>query len=292
MATAWAIFKPRRGDPAPDRRNVLDAGLQGAVQRWSHDAVFEIGDDRGVLDHRHQLFLRRETDEIEVGRTDHQTLAVEQQPLEVDHLAQQRDLEPGAPRRGEQMVPHGRLVVGPWRDQTHPYSAARGARQRAGHRECQIWADHDDLPAGRVDHRHQIAERGRVGAAVKRPQGQARQVGVAGAGPATPGRLEIERQPVGRPPALHAQHEIMPCEIVVAEIDPADVGGVVGDDQLLMVSGRIVGEQSPDRVGASHADAGPRQSGEHGVRRLHLLPQRRRQSIAPAGHPAIADHEA
>ena len=150
----------------------------------------------------------------------------------------------------------------------------------------------DDLALRLIDEGHEFGEPGRVGAPVEAGDDQPREVPALGARPAGVGRREVFGQEVGLGGALDTEHEVVPGEVVVAEVDPAEVGHIVGDDHLLVVAGRIAGEPRAQGVGDADPDALAGEAAEHSGGLAHFGAV---GGIKPGGrreHPAIADHQA
>ncbi len=87
---------------------------------------------------------------------------------------------------------------------------------------------------------------------------------------ALPGRVEVRRQRVADGCIFDAQHQIVPGEIVIAEIYPSQIGRIIRDDELLVVSESEANQERPGGVGHPDADAGRRHRIEHAARRPKL----------------------
>ncbi len=137
-----------------------------------------------------------------------------------------------------------------------------------------------------------LGEARRVVATVEAVEAQVPELGGPAVRPARVSVLEIGGQAFGDPRTFDAQHQVRPLEIVVAEVDPADVGDIVGDDELLMVAEREPVKQRAPRVGHPHPDAVARQTAEHVAGSLDLLAEHRVGQVARRIDKAVADHEA
>ncbi len=171
------------------------------------------------------------------------------------HAGREAHLQACAGARPEQVVADERLVVGVGRDQRHLGAARDRSLQRLEEREGEVGADHHDGADRRLDPLDQGLEA--LGVA---PPVQAVQLEVAGGGAPAPaaaliGRQEVVGEQVRGGRILDPQHQVGPFEIMVAEVDPADVGDLVGDDDLLVVPERPAGHPRAERIGHAHPHA-------------------------------------
>ena len=77
---------------------------------------------------------------------------------------------------------------------------------------------------------------------------------------------------------------------MIAEVDPPDVGDIVGDDELLVVARRVSDEQGAYRVGHANVDAVRREFSEHRARGPHFTAQRPVGEGRGRPDKAIADY--
>jgi len=97
-------------------------------------------------------------------------------------------------------------------------------------------------------------------AAFPRPVMEMRRRGVhhhvEGLWPPLPGRVEVPRQDTAQRLVLHPEHHVVPGEVVLAEVDPPQVGdSLVQEGELLVVAAKHAGRTGPEGIAEPDAHA-------------------------------------
>ncbi len=110
---------------------------------------------------------------------------------------------------------------------------------------------------------------------------------------AAPRRLEVVREERGHGRIVQAQHQVVPAEIVIAEVETAQVRDVAVDHDRLLVAAR--GQPPQERTGrvdVAHGDAGAREGIVRGVRGADFGLEYGVPGSAGPVHGAAAQHVA
>ena len=249
----------------------------------------EIGDQRGVFDHRDELAVGPIADELEIARAEHQHPAVDQQRLGVGHARRQANPQAAALGDPAQIIAHDRLVVLARGVERRGNPAPCRCGQRIDERECRIGADHLERTRRGTDPREQRIELAGIVGAVEAQQLDSVEACLRGPRGALPIAFELLGQPIDDPAVLDPHHQIVPGEVVVGKVDSAEPRHVVHHQQLLMVAHRIAERIVPHRVCDPHAYAVLLQFIEHRPGRARLGGERR---IARKDQECVVQHVA
>jgi hypothetical protein len=140
--------------------------------------------------------------------------------------------------------------------------------------------------------RKEVGKARLIGTAVERVETHGPETRLGKGGPAIPGGVEIAGEEACRASPFDSNHHVVPGEIMVAEVDPADIGDVVGDDQLLVVAKPVAEGIEADRVGRPHANAASSEPAEHGPGRTDLGAKAAVDQIEGRWDEMVVDHQA
>ncbi len=131
-----------------------------------------------------------------------------------------------------------------------------------------------------------------VVAAVQAEEADVAELGAPGAALSAPGGVEVPRQGVADRCIIDAQHEVMPGEVVIAEIYPPQIGRIIRDDELLVVSKSEAHQKRTCGVGHPDPHAGLTHGVEHAARRPKLRAEIGIEECMRRVDEAVADDEA
>jgi hypothetical protein len=148
------------------------------------------------------------------------------------------------------------------------------------------------MRARAVDQRkHGLREALLVAAAVERVELETWKPQQRGARAATEGAQEVGGEEASRRLVLDAKHQVAPGEVVLAEVDSADVRhAVVHQHELAVVPRGEAQQQRPRRAREADRHARPLETREHLPRRAHLGAQPCVEPIRRGVQEAVAHH--